>query len=148
MIKVLHVLTILFLTVSIANAAGNSSVTKGDAAYDNKNYSTAIEYYLPAAQQGDASVQMKVASSYVHLQNYSEAVKWYKVVAEKKSAKQAGAQWMLGVMYGQGKGVAQNMDLAYDYTRAAAKKGDEDAINFLRDRNVDINGHGDPFRRD
>ena len=50
------------------------------------------------------------------------AVKWYTKAAEQGNA---GAQFNLGVMYGNGEGVPENNVLAYMWWNLAAAQGDE-----------------------
>ena len=52
------------------------------------------------------------------------AVKWYTKAAEQGNA---GAQFNLGVMYGNGEGVPENNVLAYMWWNLAAAQGDERA---------------------
>jgi TPR repeat protein len=53
-------------------------------------------------------------------QDYAEAVKWFRRAAEQG---QAGAQYNLGLMYGNGDGVPQDHMLAHMWFNLAAAQG-------------------------
>ena len=61
-------------------------------------------------------------------QDFTEAVKWYRMAAEKGSA---DAQYNLGVCYRNGRGVPQDYSEAVKWYRMAAEQGDADAQCFL-----------------
>jgi TPR repeat protein len=52
-------------------------------------------------------------------QDYSEAVKWYRLAAEQGSA---NAQYVLGIMYANGRGVPQNDVQAHMWFNLAASR--------------------------
>ena len=54
------------------------------------------------------------------LQDYAEAVKWYRLSAEQGYA---GAQYNLGVMYDKGDGVLQDYTEALKWYRLSAEQG-------------------------
>ena len=56
--------------------------------------------------------------------NYSEAAHWLKLAAEHGSEV---AQYCLGLMYEEGEGVENDIELAVEWYRKAANKGNEDA---------------------
>lgn len=55
----------------------------------------------------------------------TEAVKWYRMVAERGHAQ---AQYNLGSMYVDGQGVPQDIVTAYAWWDVSAAQGDEDAV--------------------
>ena len=55
------------------------------------------------------------------LQDYKEAVKWYRLAAEQGYA---AAQYNLGLMYRNGDGVPQDYQEAVKWYRLAAEQGD------------------------
>jgi TPR repeat protein len=61
-------------------------------------------------------------------QNYTEAMKWYRLAADQGNA---GAQSNLGNMYEFGQGVPQNYAEAMKWYRLAADQGNADAQNNL-----------------
>ena len=58
-------------------------------------------------------------------QDYSEAVKWYRLAADQGDAY---AQNNLGVMYAKGQGVPQDYVLAHMWFNLSAAQGNEDAV--------------------
>jgi RNA polymerase sigma factor RpoD-like protein len=85
---------------------------------------TRFNSLLRAAKQGDASAQNDLGFKYQYgqgvLQNYAEAVKWYRKAAEQGYA---DAQNNLGVMYDAGQGVDQNYAEAVNWYRKSAEQG-------------------------
>ena len=59
------------------------------------------------------------------VQDYAEALRWYKLAAEKGFI---GAQINLGSMYAQGQGVAQDYVRAHMWYNLAAVSGDSSAV--------------------
>jgi hypothetical protein len=57
--------------------------------------------------------------------NVAEAIKWYRLAADQGEVQ---AQYNLGVMYAQGRGVQKNYTLAHMWFNLAAKQGDQDAV--------------------
>ena len=87
-----------------------------------------IEKLLLAAEQGDASAQFNLGVMYADgegvPQNYSEAVRWYRLAAEQGDA---SAQFNLGIMYANGEGVPQDYSEAMRWFQLAAEQGDASA---------------------
>ena len=56
-------------------------------AYERKDYSTAVRLWRELAEQGDANAQFNVGLMYGNgqgvIQDYAEAVKWYRLAAEQ-----------------------------------------------------------------
>ena len=100
----------------------------GLAAYDRKDYATAIKLLRPLAGAGNASVQALMGGMYNEgqgvPQDYKEAVKWWRLAAEQRDV---GAQTNLGVMYAKGQGVPQDYKEAVKWWRLAAEQGAADA---------------------
>ncbi len=90
----------------------------------DKNYSTAVEWYRKAAEQGHAGAQYYLGNMYFFGQgvdyNRSTAVVWY-----RKAAKQghAFAQYNLGEMYQYGLSVNKNHSTAVEWYRKASEQG-------------------------
>jgi TPR repeat protein len=82
-----------------------------------------------AAAQGISYAQYNLGFMYANgrgvVQDYAEAVRWYKLAAAQGDAK---AQYNLGVMYAKGQGVLQNNVQAHMWFNIAAVKGDKDAV--------------------
>jgi TPR repeat protein len=71
-------------------------------------------------------------------QDYSEAVKWYRLAAEQGDVK---AQNNLGVMYANGKGVPQDIVQAYKWfsigaSKSAASDQPKDRIEAAKNRDL------------
>jgi TPR repeat protein len=67
-------------------------------------------------------------------QDYAEAVKWYRKVAEQGDDV---AQFKLGQMYEEGKGVQKDMTEATKWIRKAAEQGHEYAKEWLEKNSKD-----------
>ena len=80
------------------------------------------------AEQGDASAQVNLGVMYADgegvPQDYSEAVRWYRLAAEQGDA---DAQFNLGIMYANGEGVPQDYSEAMRWFQLAAEQGDASA---------------------
>ena len=79
---------------------------------------------LKSAQDGNAEAQSHLGNMYFvgHgvPQNYSEAVKWYRLAAEQGNA---DGQYNLGLAYERGQGVPRNYVEAVKWYRLAAEQG-------------------------
>ena len=73
-----------------------------------------IQKIFKAARRGNVKAQFNLAEMYEAgldvPQDYTEAVKWYRMVAEQDNAK---AQFHLGAMYQEGRGVEADYVLAH-----------------------------------
>ena len=76
------------------------------------------------AEQGDAHAQSIIGAACEKDGNYAEAVRWYRRAAEQEDDV---AQYMLGGMYEQGKGVAQDYAQAVRWWRKSAEQGNAEA---------------------
>jgi TPR repeat protein len=68
---------------------------------------------------------VKYAQGLGVVQDYAEALKWYRLAAQQGSA---DAQSNLGLMYYNGQGVVQDYAKAHSWLNLAAIKGDADAV--------------------
>jgi TPR repeat protein len=102
----------------------------GMAAYHRGDYATALEFWRPLAEQGDANAQRNLGVMYENgqsvPQDYAEALTWYHKAAEQGDA---AAQYNLGTMYYNGLGVPQEHILGCMWFDIAAASGSESAIN-------------------
>jgi len=82
--------------------------TKGVEAYEKGDFTTALKFWQPLAEQGDTDAQYNLGQMYRQGQGVQQdnktAVKWYTLAAEQGIA---NAQVNLGVMYRRGEGVPQ-----------------------------------------
>jgi TPR repeat protein len=101
---------------------------EGMAAYNKKDYATALKEWKPLATQGDARAQFSLGVMYENgqgvPQDYKEAVKWYRLAADQGNA---GAQVNLGAAYEYGQGVPQDYKEAVKWYRLAANQGNDTA---------------------
>jgi TPR repeat protein len=84
------------------------------------------------AEEGDPGAQCSLGLRYETgervLQDYAEAVQWYRKAAEQGHAR---AQFSLGLMYSEGKGVPKSFAEAVLWWRRAAERGDTGAQSHL-----------------
>ena len=101
------VLSIFLIFLQAAPAwAGRA---EGWAAYARGDYETALQEFLPLAEEGTPNAHFALGFVYQHVKsdplNDAEAVKWYLRAAENGHAL---AQHNLGLMYANGRGIARN----------------------------------------
>ncbi len=98
---------------------------EGWAAYDRRDYATAVREWRPLAEQGNVYAQSSLGNMYnMGLgvpQDYAEAARWYRKAAEQGYA---NAQYFLGFMYSSGRGVTRDDTEAVQWYRKAAEQGD------------------------
>jgi TPR repeat protein len=114
-----------------AGASWSGDFEKGLNAYEKEDYSTALQEWVPLAQQGNANAQYRLALMYEIGdgvdQNYKTAVKWHKLAAEQGHV---FAQSKLGFIFSGGgsgeyfEGVPLNYETAVKWYELAAKQGD------------------------
>ncbi len=98
---------------------------EGWAAYDRRDYATAVREWRPLAEQGNVYAQSSLGNMYNMgrgvPQDYAEAARWYRKAAEQGYA---NAQYFLGFMYSSGRGVTRDDTEAVQWYRKAAEQGD------------------------
>jgi uncharacterized protein len=113
-----------FMLVAIGGAATAGPLEDAVAAYQRGDYATALRFWHPLAEQGDAGAQFHLGVMYESgqgvLRNDAEAIKWYSKAAEQDDAV---AQFILGIMYTKGEGVSPNHAEAALWYRLAADHG-------------------------
>ena len=99
-------------TLFLGSPRGNipALLKDGDAAYERRDYATAIRLYRTLADKGNALGQFRLGSMYESSgagvpHDDAEAVRWYRLAAIQGFD---NAQYNLGWMYQMGKGVAQD----------------------------------------
>jgi uncharacterized protein len=100
------------------------ALQRGEAAYNRKDYGTALHEWQPLAQRGNAIAQNWLGRMYqqglgVH-KDEIEAVRLYRQAAAQGYA---AAQSNLGFMYAEGRGVAKDETEAVRLFRQAAAQG-------------------------
>jgi predicted nucleic acid-binding Zn-ribbon protein len=112
----------------VRTTAADCEVRGGEyVAYDRANYSSALNVWLPKAQEGDATAQLYVGQIYEkglgQEPDYRKAAEWYRKAAEKGNAQ---AQINLGHLYEKGLGVPKDGAAAARwYQKAAGLEGSE-----------------------
>lgn len=107
------VLFLVFLFLPGATFAG--TFKDGKAAYDRKDYQTALKLWQPLADQGNTHVMFLIGEMYERgngvQKNNTEALKWFRKAADQGDTY---AQEQLGRFYERGKGgVPQDYAEAY-----------------------------------
>ncbi len=158
--KLTPTLLVLAVLLFNAGEGWSADLKRGVDAYKNKDYATALLEFRPLAEQGDADAQYYLGWMYEKglgvPRNHKMAKKWYGLAPFKGDfrkgsdayqrkdyttaleeweplAKQgnAVAQFNLGTMYEDGKGVSQDYKAAIKWYRLAAEKGDPYAQSNL-----------------
>lgn len=113
--------TLLALAPSTVSVAG--PYEDGDAALRRKEYSIAMERWLPLANEGDARAQVGIASMYLNglgvVQDHALALSWCKKAADME---EPNALYLLGSMYRDGQGVERDLIRALALLRKAADR--------------------------
>jgi len=90
-------------------------------AYDRANYASALNIWLPKAQEGDAAAQLYVGEIFEKglgtQADYAAAAQWYEKAAAQGNFQ---AQLNLGHLYEKGLGVAPNQETAMRWYRKSA----------------------------
>src|SRR4029077_8146507 len=100
----------------------------GQAAFDKGDYLTALKFWLPLANEGNAKAQLQLYSLYIFgdgiPKNDAEALKWLRKAAEHD---EPNAQFLLGLNYRWGNGVPKDVAEGLAWIRKAAHQGHLDA---------------------
>lgn len=123
-------LTYLSQRQATKTSAADCEIRGGEyVAYDRANYATALNVWLPLAEQGNAQAQTFVGEIFEKGQgiapDYTSAVQWYRKASEQNYAR---AQINLGHLYEKGLGVGKDSLAALNLYRKAA--GIEDMITL------------------
>ncbi|KAF9094387.1 hypothetical protein BGX23_002179 [Mortierella sp. AD031] len=93
-----------------------------------QDYQSAMDWFLQAANRGDATAQLRVGLLYDFGhgvdKDYTKAMEWYRKAADQGLAR---AQNAIGAMYRDAEGVPQDYSEAMDWFRKAANQGYADA---------------------
>jgi TPR repeat protein len=140
MIKLLRT-TAFLLCTAVSAPATAQNYSEGWEAYHADDYETALQEFMPLAEQGHAPAQNYIGVMYKNgygvVQVYAEAVNWYRLAAEQGNVY---AQTNLGYTYKNGNGVIQSSAEAVEWFRLAAEQGHVSAQNGLGDMYSDGNG--------
>ncbi len=101
---------------------------KGWSEYENKNFNSALETWLPLAEKGNPDAQYFVGILYSNglgvPVDFKEAGKWFHKSADQGDV---GAQYYLGLFFETGKGFPQDFNQAGYWFKKAANQGYPDA---------------------
>ena len=127
-------LTASLLSASSAYAMG--TLKDGDSAYIAGHYSEAIQIYKKFASEGDGHAQYELAwmheSGKGTIQDYIEAVKWYKLAAEQTWQGGLVARFRMGEIYADGAlGVTKDLVKAHMWFNLSAHGP---GVAMIRDR--------------
>jgi TPR repeat protein len=118
-------------------------IQKGLDAAISGDFETALQEWLPLAEQGHADAQFFLGRMHYYgdgvPQDYVEAVKWYRLAAEQG---EADAQANLGVMYAKGEGVIQDAVYSLMWLNISASLGNEDASSKNRELAAKMTAEG------
>ena len=116
-------------------------IRKALAAYNKKDYETALREWIPLAEQGHANAQYNLGAMYHKgegvLQDYKTAAQLWKLAADQGHA---NAQNSLGAMYFNGQKFPQDYKAAVKWYRLAAEQGHAKAQFHLGRMYEDGNG--------
>jgi hypothetical protein len=111
--------TLLVLAPPICAIAG--LYEDGDAAFQRREYATAMERWRPLAEQGDARAQIGIAKMYLAglggLADREMGLLWCRKAADQG---EPNAQYLLGSMYRDGHGVQRDIIQGLALLRKAA----------------------------
>ena len=114
----------LLATLPGAPVAAGQTFDEAAAAYERRDYATAVRGFRVHAGQGHAGAQYNLGLMYANGEGVpeddAEAVKWYRKAAEQGHA---SGQFNLGGMYANGWGVPEDDAEAVKWYRKAAEQG-------------------------
>jgi TPR repeat protein len=107
-----------------ASSAFAGAFEDAAAAYDRKDYATALRLFQSLAEQGDAKAQIRLGSMYGHgdgvPKDAAESLKWLRRAAEQGDAL---GQTSLGINYEMGEGVPRDYAEGVKWLRKGAEQG-------------------------
>ena len=105
---------------------------EGQKAFINQDYATAVNIWVPLAEDGVAKAQYGIAfmleSGWGVVQDAAEAAHWYKLAAQKGHRK---AQFNLGKMYIDGAGIEKNRGIGLFWIQSSADLGEPRALEYM-----------------
>jgi len=110
-----------------------SAIKRGD-------HETALQEALNGAQEGTAACQNNLALVYALREDFDEALKWWSLAAEQGMV---AAQYSIGCLYAEGRGVPRDPSRAAIYFRRPAEQGHAPAQYNLG--NLYLQGEGVPY---
>ncbi len=118
----------LLIALMVGTSAHSADFNKGLAAYEKRDYASALKEFQPLAEEGLDRAQFYLGKmlkmGYGVRQTYKSAVKWFVRAAEQGHAP---AQTELGLLYITKRGVKKSETLAYMWWELAASRGNAEA---------------------
>ncbi len=128
----IHLAAVLLVATSVPCSVVAKPGDVARAAYDRKDYQTALKLWLPLANRGQMSAQFAIGEMYFNgtgvKQNYATALKWLRKAADQGSPE---AQDSLGWQYETGHGVAQDTDIGRRWFLRSANQGDTNGMDHM-----------------
>jgi TPR repeat protein len=120
-----HLIAVIAMAAAAASFPSRAGpLEDGRAAYDEKDYVTAMKLWRPLAEQGNAAAQYEVGILYAEGKGVATsdviAAAWFQRAADQGVA---AAQYNLGVSYAEGLGLAKDDAAAAKWFRRAADQG-------------------------
>jgi len=119
----------VFVALAICGSARAGPYEDADAAYQRRDFATALRLMRPLAEEGNAEAQINLGNMYFDgngvPQDYREGVKWYQLAADKGSA---DAQIALGFLYEYGDAVPQDYVQAHKWFDLAGSSSYRDTV--------------------
>jgi TPR repeat protein len=126
------------LALALFGVAAAGPFEDGGAAYDQRDYVTAMRLFRPLANEGDALAQTTLGEMYANgkgvPQDYAQALVWFRMAADQGYA---WAQDDLSWMYAEGEGVPQDYVLAYMWANLAASSATDAMIRDMSAKDRD-----------
>jgi TPR repeat protein len=127
----------LALAVSLAMAgtfaALADDLSDGLAAYQARDFATALKHFRKAAEEEAADAQLHLGAMYFNghgvAQDRDEAARWFHKAALRGNLE---AQHILGVIYWDGRGVTRNYVSSYMWFDIASQNGSKSAADSVR----------------
>jgi uncharacterized protein len=124
-------ITLVFLVLAISLHADFAA---GMRAYQAQDYTTALNQWLPLAEQGVPQAQYDIGLIYAMghgvQKDAAQAASWYQKAAEQGIVE---AQFNLGLLYFEGDGLQKDFEHAEKWLKQAAENGDLKAADTLAD---------------
>jgi TPR repeat protein len=117
-------LSAIAVVTAFAASAISGPLEDGVAAYQDKAYAKAAEFWRPLAEKGDAAAQYLLGTLYVEGKGVDRddatAFMWFQRAANQGDAR---AQYNLGASYAEGAGVQKSVVEAAKWFQRAANQG-------------------------
>ena len=117
------------LALALFGAAMAGPLEDGVAAYHRADWTTAMSYLRPLADQGNADAQFMVGVLYANglgvPEDRAKSIAWFQKAAEQGNV---DAQFILGLWYRDGEGVPQDYVLAHMWINLAAARAGESPL--------------------